>query len=152
MIFIGFILTISCTSEKKKYQQNFEKNFAALDSLKNYVNQKVGEIVNKDTSQKFILLFTLEPRYSPHKNIIYDPYLVTRMKALNIEQIRCITENESVCGSFGVIHFQLMTAEYPTDKVVCFVFDKCDGFKNYESKTIFQMKFKKYWGLFIDRS
>ncbi|WP_214228783.1 hypothetical protein [Pedobacter sp. B4-66] len=97
-----------------------------------------------------VLLFTSEPQYSKHKNLIFDHNLVLRMNRLKIRQIRCVTEMKDACGIFDVIYFQLMANGNQENKVVYYVYDRCDKFKNFENHKIYQKRMLKNWGLLID--
>ena len=74
------------------------------------------------------------------------------MNALKIKQIRCVTEKKDTCRVFDVIYIQLMANGNMDDKVVYYVYDRCDKFKDFENHKISQNKLQKNWGILIDRT
>ncbi|WP_316838720.1 hypothetical protein [Pedobacter gandavensis] len=143
-------LLISCKTENKRHEEFFKQNFASLDSIRIYIE---GEIKTKKFDDNEVgILFTSEPQYSKYKNLIFDRTLVLKMNALKIKQIRCVTEQKDECGIFDVIYIQLIANKIPDDKVVYYVYDRCDKFKDFENQKIYQKKLRKNWGILIDRT
>jgi hypothetical protein len=143
-------LLLSCKTENKKHEEFFERNFTSLDSLRTYVEHEIK--TKKFGDNQNSLLFTSEPQYSKHRNLIFDRYLALKMDSLKIKQIRCVTEKKDACGSFDVIYFQVIANKYPDDKVVYYVYDRCDKFKQFENYKIYQKKLLKNWGVLVDRT
>jgi hypothetical protein len=143
-------LIISCKNENERHEEFFNQNFASLDSIRTYIQ---GEMkTKKNRNNQVGILFTSEPQYSKLKNHVFDPNLTIKMNKLNIKQIRCVTEKKDACGIFDVIYIQLMTNENQDSKVIYYVYDRCDKFKNFENYKTYQKKMTKNWGLLIDRS
>lgn len=143
-------LLLSCKTDNKRHEEFFKQNFTSLDSIKTYIEHEIK--TKKFDDNQVSLLFTSEPQYSKHKNLIFDRYLALKMNALKIKQIRCVTEKKDMCGTFDVIYFQLIATKYPDDKVLYYVFDKCDSFKEVSNYKIYQKKLLKNWGILIDRT
>lgn len=141
-------LLISCQTEHIRYEALLKQNFASLDSVRSYIENGIRE--KKFGDNQVGLLFTLESQYSRHKNIIFDPLLVSKMNSLKIKQIRCDTEKREACGTFDTIYFQLIQNENSRNKVVYFVYDRCDKLKDFESQKIYQKKLFKNWGVLIE--
>lgn len=151
LLIIGVLCSfLSCKTENKRHEDFFTKNFTSLDSIRTYVEGEIKK--EKSGSDQVVLLFTSEPQYSKHKNLIFDHNLALRMNRLKIRQIRCVTEKKDACGTFDVIYFQLMANENQENKVVYYVYDRCDKFKNFENHKIYQKRMLKNWGLLIDRT
>lgn len=147
---IGLIgLLLSCQDKNKRHEEFFKQNFASFDSISTYIGHEIK--AKKFGDNQIGLLFTLHWQYSEHNNIIFDPKLAAKMNRLNIKQIRCDTEKKDACGIFDVIYFQLMANENPDYKVVYYVFDRCDNFKNFKNRKIYQKKIMKNWGILIEQ-
>lgn len=150
MVFTMF--NISCKSEKKEYEDKFDKNYLELLSLKSNLYKRLDERMKIDSS-KIVVVFTSDPVERNFRNYVYDQAISDKMKRLDIQLIRCQTIDVKKCGAFGTINFLLNAKEYPTDKAVYFIYTKCDDFKDYQKKRYYlQYRLKKNWGLLIDRT
>lgn len=149
-IVLGLIVISSCESRVSNYESLLKENVQALDSLRKYINMKIeSQNVPKD---RFSLIFTADTQDLHINYYLYNSYIASQMKQLNIKEIRY---DKTVCSftkNFDTMFFQLKSDKLYPDKVVYFVYDSCDKKYNVKTNKIYQKSILKNWSVLIDAS
>ena len=142
------LFLITCQSEQKKYITRFVNDYHLIDALRVDIEKfSKNRIVKTNT---VIVGFVSDPRYGKIKNHVYDEDIAKKMKRLKVSMVECTTSGLMECGAFDTMRFQLSINKM--DRVISYIYSKCDKNQSYQRRYLDQIKIKKNWVLFIDQT
>lgn len=150
LLFLSFLslFLVTCQSEQKKYIARFVTDYHLIDDLRLNIAGFAKHRIEKTNT--VIVSFVSDPRYGKVKNHVYDEDIAKQMKRLKVSIVECTTTGLMGCGAFDTMRFQLSIDK--TDRVISYIYSKCDKNQSYQRRYLHQITIKKNWVLFIDQT